>query len=67
MSTTISLYCVVLLLALPSLAEAQLPNRAELDTFLQLAVEETKIPGLVGRRQAAGDLQRRCRSAERGW
>ncbi len=38
---------VVLLLALPSLAQAQVSNRAEIDTYLQQAVETTKIPGLV--------------------
>ena len=38
---------VVLLSALPSLAQAQVSNRAEIDTYLQQAVQRTKIPGIV--------------------
>ena len=39
--------CLVLLLAVSSLAQAQVSNRAEIDTYLQQAVQRTKIPGLV--------------------
>ncbi|MDA1097070.1 MAG: serine hydrolase, partial [Chloroflexi bacterium] len=37
----------VLLLVFPSQAPAQVSNRAELDTYLQHVVEDTRIPGLV--------------------
>ena len=38
---------VVLLLVFPSLAPAQVSNGAELDAYLQHAVDGTKIPGVV--------------------
>ena len=38
---------VLLLCALPSLAQAQVSNRAEIDSYLEQAVQNTKIPGLV--------------------
>jgi CubicO group peptidase (beta-lactamase class C family) len=44
---TIGRYCLVVLLALPGLAQAQFSNRTEIDAYLQQAVQETKIPGLV--------------------
>jgi CubicO group peptidase (beta-lactamase class C family) len=44
---TIGRYCLVVLLALPGLAQAQFSNRTEIDAYLQQAVQETQIPGLV--------------------
>ena len=38
---------VVLLFTLPNLGLTQVSNRAEIDRYLQKAVDETKVPGLV--------------------
>ena len=70
MRHTIRLVGVVLLFALPGLTHAQVSGQAEIDTYLQQAVQNTQIPGLValavdkdhviystavGRRNVAGD------------
>ena len=47
MKHEIRLAAIVPLLALPSFAQAQISNRAEIDAYLRHAVQSTKIPGLV--------------------